>query len=342
MDFLRVFACLLVIWQHVSELYYIAPDSTPVRESSTYLIGFLTSLCRASVPLFVMASGYFILPMQSNIGNFFRRRASRIVGPFLFWCIVYAVYFVFSRGDSWLQCIQNIAHTFVNFGTEIGHMWYVYMLIGLYLLVPILSPWLQSVNKRTLQGYLGLWGITTLLSYIHLVFPSVWGECFWNPTPMLYYFTGFVGYFVLGFYLRRFGAPGRWISLLLIVVGYAFTALIFNARIETVADIPSLELSWQQCSGNVALMALGIFGFIHSFHWKGEGKFAHWITDMSINGYAMYLAHMIVLIEISKLFVNHFGTVLIEIPLLSMVTFLLTYLFVKLLSLFPKSNYWLG
>lgn len=342
MDFLRAFACLLVIWQHVSEMYYISPEGLPVCEPSTYLVGFLTSLCRASVPLFVVASGYFILPMRGEIGDFFRRRASRIAGPFLFWCIAYAVYFVFSRGDSWMQCLTNIAHTFVNFGTEIGHMWYVYMLIGLYLLVPVLSPWLQSVSKRTLQGYLGLWGITTLLSYIHLVFPSVWGECFWNPTPMLYYFTGFAGYFVLGFYLRKFGAPGRWTSLLLLAIGYALTALIFNSRIETAPNIPSLELSWQQCSGNVALMVLGVFGFIHSFQWKGEGEFAHWVTDLSLKGYGMYLAHMIVLMEVSKLFVGQFGTVLIEIPFMSVVIFLLTYLLVKILSYLPKSNYWLG
>ena len=84
MDFLRAFACLLVIWQHVSEMYYISPEGLPVREPSTYLVGFLTSLCRASVPLFVVASGYFILPMRGEIGDFFRRRASRIAGPFLF------------------------------------------------------------------------------------------------------------------------------------------------------------------------------------------------------------------------------------------------------------------
>lgn len=100
----------------------------------------------------------------------------------------------------------------MNFGTEIGHLWYVYMLRGLYLLVPILSPWLQVASKRALQGYLGLWAFTSLLGYIHLLFPEILGERFWNPTPMLYYFTGFAGYFVLGFYLHRFGTPSALAS----------------------------------------------------------------------------------------------------------------------------------
>lgn len=342
MDVLRVIACLLVIWQHASEQYYISPDLTPVREASTYMVGVLTSLCRASVPLFVIASGYFILPMRGSVSEFFRRRASRIMGPFLFWSVVYAIYFVFSRGDSWMQCLVNISHVVVNFGTEIGHMWYVYMLIGLYLLVPILSPWLQSVDSKTLKGYLYLWGITSMLSYVHLIFPSLWGECYWNPTPMLYYFTGFIGYFILGFYFKRFGAPGRWVSLLLLVIGYAFTALIFNARIETATDVSSLELSWQQCSGNVALMAIGIFGLIHSFRYQTAGLFARFITNASQKGYAMYLFHMIVLGEISTYLANRWGNVLIEIPLLSILTFLITYLLICALSYLPKSKYWLG
>lgn len=94
------------------------------------------------------------------------------------------------------QMALNILHIPVNFGCEIGHLWYIYMLIGLYLVTPIISPWLQQASKRELEGYLGLWIITTFLPYIHLVYPEVLGEAFWNDTPLLYYFTGFIGYFI--------------------------------------------------------------------------------------------------------------------------------------------------
>lgn len=341
-DALRVFACLLVIWQHASEFYYIGAEGVPVRETSTYIIGFITSLCRAAVPLFVIASGYFVLPMQDSNTEFFKRRAMRIVGPFLFWGTIYAVYYMFSRGDSLTQCLKNVASLPINFGTEIGHMWYVYMLIGLYLIVPIVSPWLQSVSKRALQRYLGIWGVTTVLPYIHLIFPEIWGECFWNPTPMLYYFNGFIGYFILGFYIRRFGAPEKLISLTLILIGYAITALVFNSRIETAADIPSLELSWQQCSGNVALMAFGIFSLFTSLKMDKSSTITNFIGDASLKGYAMYLAHMIILGELANTFIGKYNSVLIEIPLLSILTFILTYTLVKLLSMLPKSKYWLG
>lgn len=342
MDVLRVVACLLVVWQHASEYYYIAPDLTPVRESSTYAIGFLTSLCRASVPLFVMVSGYFLLPMRGTATAFFRRRLPRILGPFVFWCVAYAVYFVFSRGDSWAQCVENIVHIPVNFGTEIGHLWYVYMLLGLYLLVPILSPWLQTVSKRALQGYLALWAATSLLGYVHLLFSEVLGECYWNPTPMLYYFTGFVGYFVLGFYLRRFGTPSLSASWMMLIVGYAVTALVFNTRIETAPTISDLELSWQQCSGNVALMTVGFFGIIRSLRWEGQDTVGRFVSDAAGKGYAIYLAHIIILSELSKLLIGSIGSVAAEIPFISLTALALTYLLVLLLPMLPKSEKWLG
>lgn len=342
MDVLRVMACLLVVWQHVSEYYYIAPDFSPVREESTYVVGYLTSVCRAAVPLFVMVSGYFLLPMRGTTAEFFRRRCSRIIGPFVFWCVIYAVYFVFSRGDSWAQCLRNIMHIPVNFGTEVGHLWYVYMLLGLYLLVPVISPWLETASKKVLQAYLCLWMLTSLLSYIHLVFPEVLGECFWNPTPMLYYFTGFAGYFVLGFYLRRFGMPARWLSALMLTAGYALTALIFNSRIETAESVPALELSWQQCSGNVVMMAAGIFGLVGSYDWKGNGRITRLVSDMARKGYAIYLAHVIAVGELAKIMMNSMGCAGVEIPVISVISLAVTYIAVVLLAYIPKSEKWLG
>ena len=65
-----------------------------------------------------------------------------------------------------IQALIHIINIPVNFGVEVGHLWYIYMLIGLYLLVPILSPWLNSCTKKELQGYLILCsdGLTNMLT----------------------------------------------------------------------------------------------------------------------------------------------------------------------------------
>ena len=128
----------------------------------------------------------------------------------------------------------------------------------------------------------------------------------------------------------------------MLIAGYTVTAQVFNARIETAPTVADLELSWQQCSGNVALMAIGLFGIIRSIRWEGQGIVGRFFSDATQKGYAIYLAHIIILSEISKLLIGCIGSVTIEIPLISIATFVLTYLLVLLLSMLPKSEKWLG
>ena len=95
LDLLRVIACYLVIQQHASEFYYIGEGGTVVTGDNTFWIGIITTLCRSSVPLFVMLSGFLLLPMQDKISTFFRKRFTRIIYPFIAWCVLYAGYYVF-------------------------------------------------------------------------------------------------------------------------------------------------------------------------------------------------------------------------------------------------------
>lgn len=94
LDLLRVVACYLVIQQHASEFYYIGKNGTVVTGENTFWIGIITSLCRISAPLFVMISGFFLLPMRDSTPLFFRKRFTRVLYPFLIWCAIYAVLYV--------------------------------------------------------------------------------------------------------------------------------------------------------------------------------------------------------------------------------------------------------
>lgn len=341
-DLLRVLACYLVIQQHASEFFYIGPQNSVVTGDNTLRIGIITSIARISVPLFVMISGYLLLPMRTGISEFFKKRFSRILIPFIVWCILYALYFMVTRGDSWGQAFTNILHIPVNFGVEVGHLWYVYMLIGLYLLIPVLSPWVADCSRRVMQGYLLLWSLTTLLPYIHLVFPQVWGECFWNPTPAFYYFSGFAGYLILGCYIRKFGALSIPQAVAMTLAGYALTAGIFILRIGTAETIPQLELSWGFATANIAMMSYGIFSLFMHLHADGQSRIGRRIRDISVRSYGMYLAHIMVLNLFYQLLNPLFDNTLIAVPLIAVCSFLTVYAAVRLLALLPKSKYWLG
>ena len=342
LDLLRVLACFLVIWQHVTEGYYINPDMTVPQHDGMPLIGWMNSMTPIEVPLFVMISGYFLLPLKMDVGTFFKRRFTRILIPFVVWCVIYAAYFMAYRGDTLAQFLRNVAHILVNFGVEIGHMWFIYMLLGLYMLVPVLSPWLEQCSKRQLQGYLGVWAFTTCLPYIHLWFPEVLGECFWNPTPMLHYFTGFAGYFVLGYYIKRYGALSVRVSWLMLVTGYLFTVAVYQYRLGQVALVSDLEVCWRFCGVNIAVMAYAVFSLVIRTPWKGNDAFGRWISQVSSLSYAIYFVHLMLVFTWKDGLSEALGHVYIQIPLLTLGAFLSSYLIIWGLSKLPKAKVWLG
>ena len=211
LDLLRVLACYMVLQVHAGEFYYIADGGLVAAGGEPVWACWLNSLCRTAVPLFVMLSGFFLLPVRERTRDFFARRFVRVVVPFLVWCVLYAIYqFLTGRTDA-AGALLGVCRIPVNFGVEIGHLWFVYMLLGLYLFAPVVSPWIETASRRAMEGYLALWAFTLCIPYVHLVFPELLGECFWNDTPMLYYFSGFLGYMVLAAYLRRYhAAPRAW------------------------------------------------------------------------------------------------------------------------------------
>lgn len=363
MDLLRVVACFFVIHQHCAEIFYGATGHVEVGDD-TFFIGFNTSLGRICVPLFAMISGYFMLPMKDDVTTFFKKRVSRIVWPFIAWNFVYAVFFVFYGGDTPLDAVKNFFGIFLQFGANWSHMWYIYMILGLYLLTPIISPWLERASKKQLQVYGIIWLLTTLLPYLHrYVAPELWGECFWNVSPTFYYFTGFVGYFVLGYYIRRFGSISGWLAALCVLVGWIPSVYFFTSDMYLYKEYDGLELGWNFCTINVVLMTFGVFTLFTKIKWQGGGWLGRLLSDVAAKSYGMYLSHMIVLLLTQVLlaqwwadvFAPVFGdgytmhriwgnvpAVLVAVPAHAIVTIVLVYIVVKLMSYLPAAKKWLG
>lgn len=341
LDVLRVLAIFLVIWQHTSENYYIGPNVSLVHDAVP-VVGIFNSYSRCCIGLFIMISGYLLIPMKQSTSQFFRRRFSRVLFPWLFWCVLYALRMGYMEKEGGADILSHIAHIFVNFGTDVGHLWYVYMLLGIYLLVPVISPWLRSCSKRELQFYLALWGITLLLPYLHQIWPEMWGECSWNPTPTLYYFTGFGGYFVLGHYIRRYGPLGKAFSWMLLIVGYGITASAFILHGAHTNSAVDAEIPWDFCCINVAMMALGTFSLISRLDIKAKGAARKLVETTSVCSYGMYLCHIMVLSIMFDVAEMLFQGMLVKIAFIGTTTFLISLLVVFLLSKLPKAKWWLG
>ena len=297
LDLLRVMACLLVVWQHTSEFYYIPSSFRVEANDNTFWVGVMTSIARTSVPLFVMITGYFLLPVSGAVSAFFRKRFTRILYPFIAWCIIYAAYYVFYQGDSLQQMWTNLLHIPVNFGTQVGHLWYIYMLIGLYLYMPVFSAWIERADKRQKEFFLGLWFLSTFLPYLlEFAGPYAFGTCSWNTFGLFYYFAGFNGYLLLGHYIRfhldwsfRKTLPA---AVVMLVAGFTITYLGYGYIMSLPEKTPEqIELFWTYNTPNVALMSMDWFLLLKHVRVSAESRAGKMLDNLAFCGFGIYMIH---------------------------------------------------
>lgn len=325
LDWLRVTACFLVLATHSCEPFYLGgKGSLILTRSDAIWVSILNVIPRAAIALFIFTSSYLQFPLHYPTGEFFRRRAKRILVPFFFWTVVYAL--------AWGEPVQNFKDLLLNFNYAAGHLWFVYMLIGVYLIMPLLSPWAERVGKRELQIYLGIWLFTTLIPLIRqwvggpapvIYGPSgipnaakypLWGEASWNTYGTFYYLSGFIGYLLLGLYFRKFVGRLSWGRTLAMAIpaflcgftvccgGFLHHVLLDSKNyfpVEGPVGMAALwEGPWLNDTFGVALMALGwilVFRKIES----GGRFYEKILLPVSKASYGMYLCHLLLLVYVS-------------------------------------------
>lgn len=360
LDYLRAFACLTVIIVHSAEFFYIGSDSPlTIAPGDNLWVSLLDSPFRAAVPLFIMASSYLLVPLPYDTPTFFRRRFKRVVIPFVIWLILYAV--VPQYGNAWdgEAACNNLLGICFNFPPAAGHLWFVYMLLGVYLLMPIISPWIKSLSKRGEETFLAVWTLTTLVPYLRLLTNDgyLYGEALWNEFSLFWYVSGYIGYVVLAHYIRTY-IDWSWrktlaVSIPLFLAGYALTAGWFYGYAASIApsdngailgntlQLGEIEIGWRFCTINVAMMSFAIFIVFRKIT-CGTGTFYRVISDISRVSYGMYLMHIFILTAVFKLASGYFPSTPACILGVGIITYVITYLAAKLLSYIPGSKYLLG
>lgn len=318
LDYLRLIACFMVMVIHAVEPYYFNQkgDLYIAERCDAFWVAVIDSAARSCVPLFVMASSFLLFPLRMSIGEFFRRRAMRILIPFMIWLGVYVWHF----GINPLEAV-------FNFPMAAGHLWFVPMLLGLYIAMPLLSPWAEKASKREVSLFIGLWAFTALFPFIRRLslialgepsfgaVPFLWGECPWNGFGAFHYVSGFFGYMLIAFYIRKFVPALSWaktlsLSVPLFVVGMAIMAGGFYFLIPGGSSYPvhqpygaavRLEMSLEYCSLGVAAATVSLFLVIRKF--TAEGWFYNRIIrPASEASYGTYLMHMIILAPLAGYF----------------------------------------
>ena len=212
LDYIRVFACFLVILVHASENFYGAPGSTDMAGPQSFLaneadrlwVSVYDGFSRLAVPLFMIVSAFLLAPMkeEQSMWQFYRQRCLRILPPFFIFMLLYSTLPMLWGQIDGETSMKDLSRIFLNFPTLAGHLWFMYPLISLYLFIPIISPWLRKATAKEERFFIGLFVLSTCMPYLNRWCGEVWGQCFWNEYHMLWYFSGYLGYLVMAHYIR--------------------------------------------------------------------------------------------------------------------------------------------
>ena len=319
-DALRLLAFFMLFCCHAADPFYAsaayASSATSVDPELVQWAIRWGSLVRPCVPLFVMLTGVLSLPVKESMGVFYKKRISRVLFPFLIWSVIYyltpwftgllgmdssVVVKLFSWAETDSQTLVDglvrVARIPYTFCFIACHMWYIYMLIGLYLYIPIFSAWVERATNREKEIFLLLWALSTLLPYFNeFVSRYAFGTCEWNSFGLFYYFAGFSGYMLLGHYIQHYV---RWsvtktlmVAIPLLVGGFLITYSGYSYIMALSDKTPEqVELFWTYNTPNVAMMTIACFLLVCRIEINPNSRIASWLSNLTACGFGIYMIH---------------------------------------------------
>jgi len=223
LDITRIIAVLAVIMIHVSSKFVVSYDISSVE----FLCGnIFDSISRIGVPLFVMISGSLMLDEERNVN--IKQNIKSIVCLLLFWSIVYCFFYniALSIVNGGKIDFYRIVDSFIN-GCD--HMWYLYMIIVLYLATPFLRMFVKKENKRLVLSFIAISTVTQfslpIIKGITLMWQNAEIALKFVEQLNLGFFSGFVTYYLIGWYIIHIGIKKKWIFYCLGIFSLLVTIL---------------------------------------------------------------------------------------------------------------------
>jgi surface polysaccharide O-acyltransferase-like enzyme len=305
------------------------------------MIGDIASmLTRFAVPVFLMISGALLLNREYDLSGFVKKRYPRILIPFIFWAVMYIVFAIIFQGkvsilDSASSTIIYSAKTFLGLPGYTRPFWYIWLILGVYLFVPIINRWIQKTNLREIEYFLIIWIITSICGTFAIPLFDFY----------LSYFTGPIGFLIAGYYLsvkKNKILENSWIWGILFILATAIR-VIFSYKLTLLTgklvgfDIYNLITVVQAISLFLAIKNFNtseIFSKISSFFKRGLAG----VLTISLSKYSfgIYLIHILTLRVIYEFGFTYSGkNALIWIPTLTVLVLILSWAFLVILERVP-------
>lgn len=343
-DLLKIIACLAVIIIHISA-YPLTNNS--IHSPKFIIATIFTSISRWSVPMFVMITGTFLLSKKEPIPIkiLYKKYILKTFIIYLLFGVFYKFCYLYLDGLNYI----SVSYAFtmiidILIGNAHIHLWYLYMIIGLYMIYPILHKLVSNANKRQIEYALIIIFLSSSVAYsVNEIFNlcQTSYKIYHNLNISIYIF-----YFILGYYLYNFQISKKTSKILIALIPIMLVATITLSMISSVISNRFTLLFVEYQSVNVVILSISVFYLfkIISNKIKFNNNICRVITFCSDKIILVYLLHMLIIDILAYIKIIHFTTILevILIPMYAVLIFIICIIiiiFVKALcKVFQKEN----
>lgn len=324
-DAVRSFACICVLMTH-------APIPSTIGGRMFIPVYNFVAVGGASI-LFFMISGALVLYRCQEFFTFIKKRISRIVLPMVIWTIVSLIVACVEGKITWGEMVDKIWR--IPFAPQVDTYWFIYVIFGIYLLTPIVSTWLANTGRREVEVMLLIWGGTSFFPFVQSDFMH---RMVAFNGGIFYYFYGFLGFALLGYYLRRY-VNFEKCTWRLIVAPLVIIACVM-------AIYPTNIISHSVLQDRMALPAVLLAGsyFLLLKHVPLSSRMKKIVYQFARHSFGIYLVHILVMRSVlwpilEPMQMNH----ALAVPLITFLTALFSFMVVwGIGKVVPFSKYIVG
>lgn len=303
-DVLRAVSIIAVIMLHVTAT---ALHNYEIGTLEWNISNLYSSLSRFAVPVFIMISGALLLEKEIPITIIYKKYILRFVIAYLAYYVIYNIIDGLEHGRRFASIVKKV----ISFSYIPYHLWFIVMIVGLYMIVPILK---MIVKDKKTSKYFCILSvlISFLLPQVLSIIEIVGGNAFqvinkYFKDLCLYLPIGFTGYFAMGYYLTHLKIS-RKMEILIYVSGAA--GLVMQFVYQQFNDIqvlngtePLYDYLNINLRASVFLYSVAVFAFAKNHIKSRNGKIIKAFTGISKLSFGIYLVHLAFINVLEK----HFG-----------------------------------
>lgn len=345
-DILRIVAIIGIVILHTSAFYF---HKLPVNSLNWQESNIFNSIVHCSVPIFIMLSGMIFLDPDRDITNqkLFTKNIPRIAVALFFWGCLYGIISIIMK--HYLEFLPITITEIVNiplsviFGPPWYHLWYLYLIIGLYLLTPLFRILVKASKKKDIEYLLGVFFVLGLsITFINgIIAKSNLDYRIYLPLNEV---MGFSGYYFAGYYLSKFELDLKKKRLIYFLGFISIAITIIATSILSRNGGTADEFMYEYLYPTTMLVAFAVFIHCRSRYEKKEisEKLRKVIEFVSESAFGIYLTHDF----INRVFFSiglstESLSPIYAVPLLSLCNLLLSMIIVAIIKRIPILNKWI-